>query len=42
MTRHSTHVGELAAGRTVAALPSVVWLRTAEEKPQRDPMETTG
>ena len=35
MTRHYTHVGELAAGRAVAALPSVI----GEHKPERNGQE---
>jgi Phage integrase family len=38
MTRHYTHVGELAAGRAVAALPAVVG-DASPEKPKRDPVE---
>jgi len=34
MTRHYTHVGELAAGRAVAALPAVLG-KTKPEKPER-------
>jgi hypothetical protein len=33
MTRHYTHVGELAAGRAVAALPSVMGDAPEPEKP---------
>ena len=35
MTRHYTHVGELAAGRAVAALPSIMG-DTLPEKPKRE------
>jgi integrase-like protein len=35
MTRHYTHVGELAAGRAVAALPSIMGKAEAE-KPKRE------
>lgn len=36
MTRHYTHVGELAAGRAVAALPSVMGETVKAEPQKRD------
>jgi integrase len=37
MTRHYTHVGELAAGRAIAALPSVIGDTTLEQPKPQEP-----
>ena len=42
MTRHYTHVGEVAAGRAVAALPAVIGEATAEPSKREDTETLSG